>query len=148
MTTELFEILRGWFEVPPTVQLDLREVDSAVTELGDPMLIAAMAMRKLQALHLLATPGVVPTTDVVVTIVGDLDRALVQAPSRRLRVRAADTDWDRELDLLASGHQDDAPESADDADQEAEYFAGLHGQLHLAVHEVIVASDGEICYFS
>ena len=51
------------------VALDLNEIDSAVLELGDPTMIAALAMRKLQALHLLATPGVRTTTDVVVTIV-------------------------------------------------------------------------------
>jgi len=55
---EMFETLRRWFDVPPRVPLDLRAVDSAVVELGEPVMIAAVAMRKLQALHLLATPGV------------------------------------------------------------------------------------------
>ena len=80
VTAEMFSMLRRWFGVAPEVTLDLREVDSAVAELGDPMLIAALAMRKLQALHLLATPGVRTTTDVVVAIVNDLERALIQAP--------------------------------------------------------------------
>ena len=40
-------------------------------------MVAALAMRKLQALHLLSTPGVRTTTDVVVTIVQDIDRALI-----------------------------------------------------------------------
>ena len=44
-------------------------------------MIAAMAMRKLQALHLIATPGVLTTTDVILAIINDLDRALLQAPS-------------------------------------------------------------------
>ena len=73
ITAEMFAILRTWFDVPPRVTLDLVDVDSAVTELGDPVMIAALAMRKLQALNLLATPGVRTTTDVVVTIVSDLD---------------------------------------------------------------------------
>ena len=72
------------------VTLDLRQVDSAVAELGDPQMIAALAMRKLQALHLLATPGVRTTTDVVVAIVNDLERALVQAPNMRLKRQARD----------------------------------------------------------
>ena len=62
------------------VSIDLADIDSAVIELGDPEMIAALAMRKLQALRLLATPGVRTTTDVVVAIVNDLDRALLQAP--------------------------------------------------------------------
>ena len=75
-----------------------------MAELGDARMIAALAMRKLQALHLLSTPGVLTTTDVVVTIVQDLDRALIQAPNMRLKLQAAATDWDAafsELDLDA-----------------------------------------------
>ena len=69
-------------------------------ELGDPVLVAAMAMRKLQALHLLSTPGVRTTTDVVVAIVQDLQRALIQAPHMRLRLAASAADWDAELAAL------------------------------------------------
>jgi hypothetical protein len=149
VTAELFESLRNWFDVPPHVTLDLREVDSAVTELGDPVLIAAMAMRKLQALNLLSTPGVMTTTDVVVTIVGDLDRALLQAPTMRLRVQAAETDWDEAFELLADDdgpEGSEAPADADAADPEAERFQQLHGYLHQAVHAVIEASEGQIRY--
>ena len=41
-------------------------------------MIAAMAMQKLQALHLIATPGVLTTTDVILAIINDLDRALLK----------------------------------------------------------------------
>jgi hypothetical protein len=105
VTAELFATLRRWFAVPPEVAIDLREIDSAVGELGDPLMIAALAMRKLQALHLLATPGVMTTTDVVVTIVQDLDRALVQAPNMHLKLQAAATDWDAELAHLGDVHE-------------------------------------------
>ncbi|MDQ3342121.1 MAG: hypothetical protein M3524_00875, partial [Actinomycetota bacterium] len=71
----LFDLLRRWFAVPVSVSIDLRAVDSAVNELGDPQLVMAMAMRKLQALHLLTTPGVRTTTDVVLTVIQDLERA-------------------------------------------------------------------------
>lgn len=151
VTTELFATLRDWFDVPETVTLDLQEVDSAVTELGDPVLIAAMAMRKLQALHLLATPGVLTSTDVVVTMVGDLDRALLQAPTMHLRRRAEHTDWDAELARLDRGDLEagagaEAPEGADAGDPAVERFRMLHGRLHLAVQEVLDASGGDICY--
>src|SRR5690606_7184486 len=81
----LFNLLREWFDVPRTVTLDLAEVDSAVAELGDPQLVMAMAMRKLQALHLLTTPGVRTSSDVVLTVIQDLERALQQAPAMHLR---------------------------------------------------------------
>ena len=97
VTAELFALIRRWFAVPPAVTLDLAEVDSAVVEMGDPQMIAAMAMRKLQALHLIATPGVRTSTDVVVAIIQDLERALVQAPSMYISARAEATDWDQAL---------------------------------------------------
>jgi hypothetical protein len=149
VTAELFAMLRGWFGVPPEVRLDLSEVDSAVAELGDPVMIAALAMRKLQALHLLATPGVRTTTDVVVTIVSDLERALVQAPAMRLKLAAATADWDAALADLASGTDggDAAPEEPDDADPEADRFRFLHARLHDAVRAVIEASEGRIRHF-
>lgn len=147
VTTEMFATLRRWFEVPDRVTLDLAEVDSAVAELGDPLLIAAMAMRKLQALHLLATPGVRTTTDVVVTIVQDLQRALLQAPAMRLKVAVETTDWDAELASLGEpGPSADAPEATDAADPEVDRFRGQHALLVAAVEAVLQASDGEICY--
>ena len=102
---DLFGMLRRWFDVPAAVPIDLTDIDSAVLELGDPEMIAALAMRKLQALRLLATPGVRTTTDVVVAIVNDLDRALLQAPDLRLRRQVAGTDWDAALEQLSTGEQ-------------------------------------------
>ena len=142
VTEELFETLRTWFEVPAFVPLDLTDIDSAVMELGDPQRIAALAMRKLQALRLLSTPGVRTTTDVVVAIVNDLHRALLQAPSMRLRRVAAETDWDA---AFAALDQDDEPGDAFDA--EAERFRTLHSRLHDALVAVVRASDGEIRVF-
>ena len=139
-------MLRAWFDVPETVSLDLAGVDSAVEELGDPMLIMAMAMRKLQALRLLATPGVQTSTDVVVSIVQDLNRALIQAPSMRLEGAVEVTDWDAALaDLMSDPEQlDDAPADVDDDDPEASRFRMLHRNLHDAALAVLEASDGEI----
>ena len=145
-TAEMFAILRTWFDVPPRVTLDLVDVDSTVTELGDPVMIAALAMRKLQALNLLSTPGVITTTDVVVTIVSDLDRALVQAPVMRLRLAAEVTDWDAELAWLEGDEAavDEAPVQPTDSDPEAAHFRALHAKLHEAAEAVLEASGGEI----
>jgi hypothetical protein len=146
VAAEMFETLRRWFDVPPKVTLDLSEVDSAVTELGDPVLVAAMAMRKLQALHLLATPGVRTTTDVVVAIVQDLQRALIQAPAMRLKLAAAATDWDAELASLdhPAGSARSAPAAADQADPEADRFRALHVLVNVAMEATVAASEGRI----
>lgn len=150
VTEDLFNILRRWFDVPASVSLDLSDIDSAVVELGDPEMIAALAMRKLQALRLLATPGVRTTTDVVVAIVNDLDRALLQAPNLRLRRQAAGTDWDAALEQLSiDGPEADAGEvdQAESFDDEVALFRSLHQRLHEAAIAVVEASQGEIRIF-
>lgn len=152
VTEELFDTLGAWFEVPERVELTLGDVDAAVTELGEPVMIVAMAMRKLQTLRLLSTPGVETTTDVVVTLVQDLERTLVQAPAMRLRRAAARADWDAALAaLVASGateaDTDTPPADPEDADAEVQYFRELHGCLHDAVRAVVRASNGEIRRF-
>ena len=152
VTTEMFDTLRRWFGVPPLISLNLEAIDSAVTEMADPVLIAAMAMRKLQALNLLSTPGVRTTTDVIVTIVQDLDRALVQAPNMRLNVAAEQTDWDAALVALETAESDGVDTTAgspsvDDDDPEATYFREMHAKLHEAMFAVLQASDHEVRYF-
>jgi hypothetical protein len=158
VSAELFEVLRRWFNVEAAITLDLKTIDSAVHELGDPVLVAAMAMRKLQALHLVSTPGVLTTTDIVITIVQDLDRALIQAPEMRLAVAAAGTDWDAAfaaIDSDGAGDNPDAgasvvaaaPQSVDDSDAEVDRFHELHAMLHEAAFAVLSASDNEIKYF-
>ena len=133
--------------MPPRISLNLEVIDSAVSEMGDPVLIAAMAMRKLQALNLLATPGVRTTTDVIVTIVQDLDRALLQAPNMRLNLAAEQTDWDAALASMEEIDSATPPARAVDADDpEATRFRELHQKLHEAVYAVLTASDNEIRY--
>lgn len=149
VTEELFDTLREWFDVPPKAVISLDDIDAAVGELGDPVMIAALAMRKLQALRLLSTPGVRTSTDVVVSIVQDLNRALLQAPTMRLRLAAASTDWDAAFVALTDtdgGSDAEAPAAADDEDVESERFRALHAKLHEAVYAVLAASDGEIRY--
>lgn len=151
VTAALFVTLKRWFDVGDTVELDISEIDSAVSELGDPQMIASMAMRKLQALNLIATPGVRTSTDMVITIVNDLDRALLQAPAMYLSRQAEGTDWDAALAGLGadgSDAPDDAvPVASDDTDPELEEFHVQHSALHEAVHAVVEAAQGEIRYF-
>jgi hypothetical protein len=148
VTAELFDTLKDWFDVPSAVGLDLSAVDSekVVREMAEPAMIAALAMRKLQALHLLATPGVRTSTDVVVTIVQDLTRALLQAPVMRLRVAAEHTDWDAALAGLTDAGDIAAPDAITAVDPETERFEVLHSALHVAVQAVVALSDGEIVY--
>lgn len=58
MCSGLFARLKAWFDVPAVIQSDLTAVDAdcVVRDLRDPQLVAAFAMRKLQALHLLSIP--------------------------------------------------------------------------------------------
>ncbi|MFO7960714.1 MAG: hypothetical protein R6U94_07200 [Nitriliruptoraceae bacterium] len=169
ITAELFTTLKNWFDVADEVTISLADIDSAVEELGEPVLIAAMAMRKLQALRLLAQPGVRTTTDVVVTVVQDLDRALLQAPAMWLKRTAATTDWDAEFAALVD--EDDAATEGDspygasgdastpagegetspaasptpgDQDPAVTRFRELHAGLHRALRAVVTASEGEI----
>ena len=139
---QLFDLLRRWFDVPQSVTLDLRAVDSAVAELGEPQLVMAMAMRKLQALHLLTTPGVRTTTDVVLTVIQDLERALLQAPGMHLKQSAAATDWDAEFRAM------DGPvgelESDGGSDDELDVFRRSHMALHEAARAVLHITNGEI----
>jgi len=141
----LFNLLQNWFEVPQHVMIDLRAVDSAVAELADPQLVMAMAMRKLQALHLLTTPGVRTTTDVVLTVIQDLERALIQAPNMHLRSEAADTDWDAELAALGGRSKDAGPPSAAadvETFDEIEEFRRHHATLRAAARAVLLVSEG------
>ena len=146
---ELFTILKRWFSVPESVPLNLTDVDAVVLEMSDPVMIAALAMRKLQALRLLATPGVRTSTDVVLAIVNDLERALLQAPVMRLKLRASTVDWDAafaQLEVVEhpsrAGH---LPHDVAEADPEADYFRELHAEVHAAAFAVYEASNGEIC---
>ena len=144
---QLFLLLRTWFGVPEAVTLDLKAVDSAVAELGDPQLIMAMAMRKLQALHLLTTPGVRTTTDVVLTVIQDLERALLQAPGMHLRQSAADTDWDAEFAAMGgtgASTTPAAPVRDETGDDEIEIFRKHHAALHEAARAVLHITNGEI----
>ena len=74
---ELFTTMKRWFIVPDRITLDLSSIDAATREMGNPTMIAALALRKLQALALIATPGVHTTTDMVINMIQDLDRALI-----------------------------------------------------------------------
>jgi hypothetical protein len=136
----LFGLLQEWFDVPGHITLDLRAVDSAVAELGDPLLVMAMAMRKLQAFHLLTTPGIETTTDVVLTVIQDLQRALLQAPNMYLRNAAAETDWDAAFAALDQATDTDAAYN-----DEIAAFRHHHAALHEAARAVLHVSNGQIC---
>lgn len=140
----LFDLLRDWFAVAEHVTIDLRSVDSAVAELGEPQLVMAMAMRKLQALHLLTTPGVRTTTDVVLTVIQDLERALLQAPSMHLRQKAQQADWDAALAELEAGADTPAVEALAEEHDEIATFRQHHAALHEAARAVLHASEGQI----
>lgn len=75
-TAEAFGTLKEEFQVPDTYELVLRDVDAAEPFLTSTLDIAAITMRKIQALRWVTKPGVETANDVVVTLAADLLRAL------------------------------------------------------------------------
>jgi hypothetical protein len=75
-TSEAFETLKAEFQVPDTYELVLHDVDAAEPFLTSTLDIAAVTMRKIQALRWVAKPGVETANDVVVALAADLLRAL------------------------------------------------------------------------
>lgn len=136
---ELFTTLQRWFDVPSTLTLDLEGIESGNRELVDVQFVMGLAMRKLQALHLLTADHVVTTSDVVLTIAQDLERALQQAPRARLRREAARTDWDAELADLEG-----ESETVELNDAESRSFREAHQLIRAAAQAVLRASDGRI----
>ena len=144
VTEELFSTLKDWFDIPDQVPLPLAEVDPPAGSLTDPLMIAALAMRKLQGLRHISRPGVRTSTDVVVSIIQDLDRALLQAPTMWHKRAAASTDWDAAFADLVEDEGADAPTAVDDVDPKVKRFRELHANVHRALRAVVEASDGEI----
>jgi len=84
---------------------------------------------------------------VVLTVIQDLERALLQAPAMHLRDTAAATDWDAELAALDKrpGSADaETGEVTDDTNDEITRFRTHHAALHDAARAVLHASDGRI----
>jgi hypothetical protein len=75
-TSAAFETLKEEFQVPDTYELALHHVDAAESYLTSTADIAAVTMRKIQALRWVAKPGVETTNDIVVALAADLLRAL------------------------------------------------------------------------
>ena len=75
-TSAAFKTLKEEFQVPDTYELALHHVDAAESCLTNTVDIAAVTMRKIQALRWVAKPGVETTSDIVVALAADLLRAL------------------------------------------------------------------------
>ncbi len=75
-TQLVFGILKEEFQVPDIYELVLCDVDAAEPFLRDTVDIAAVTLRKIQALRWIAKPGVETTNDIVVCLAADLLRSL------------------------------------------------------------------------
>jgi hypothetical protein len=75
-TLAAFRTLKEEFQVPDIYELALHHVDAAELCLTNTVDIAAITMRKIQALRWVAKPGVETTNDIVVALAADLLRAL------------------------------------------------------------------------
>lgn len=76
ITADVFEILKQEFKVPDIYELRLHHVDAAEQFLAETFDIAAVTLRKIQALRLVSKSGIETTSDVVVALAADLQRAL------------------------------------------------------------------------
>jgi hypothetical protein len=89
VSEQLFRILRENFPVGDHYVLPLENVDAAEAELRSLIGVAAMAMRKLQALRLISKPDERTSNDVVVGLCAELNRALCELvghlPTQELR---------------------------------------------------------------
>jgi hypothetical protein len=88
---EVFRTLKEEFQVPDTYELVLHDVDAAEPFLKNTLDIAAVTMRKIQALRWVTKPGVETANDVVVTLAADLLRALDYLAERCDGETTADT---------------------------------------------------------
>ncbi|MDQ2727195.1 MAG: hypothetical protein M3Y91_04875 [Actinomycetota bacterium] len=122
-------------ETPLTIELDVSAIDSdaAVGQLKDRGLVAGLAMRKLQALHCVATPGVTTAVDVVLGLIDGVLRALVEAPDAYMQRRAALCDWDQEFDALDNGLIWRNPQRTDEELEEFSRCTATLGELHKVV---------------
>lgn len=75
-TPRIFRTLKAEFQVPDTYELPLHDVDAAEPFLSNTRDVAAITLRKIQALRWVTKPGVETTNDIVVTLAADLLRAL------------------------------------------------------------------------
>jgi hypothetical protein len=150
VSERLFNTLRSWFDVPIAVSLPLLDVDDGTEGFSEPAMVAALAMRKLQALRLLARPGVRTTTDVVVTMIQDLDRALSEAPIMHAKHSRSDPHLAEAVAAIRNGTTDEylsqlRPRSAQ---SETLLFLVDHQMVKRAAVAVLEASPGTICIFA
>lgn len=75
-TAEAFGTIKEVFGVPGVYELLLHDIDAAEPFLQNTLDIAAVAMRKIQALRWVAKSGTKTTNDIVVTLAADLLRTL------------------------------------------------------------------------
>lgn len=72
----VFKIIKDEFKVPDIYELALHDVDAAEPVFTTTHYIAAITMRKIQAVRWVAKPGVEIANDAVVTLAADLQRSL------------------------------------------------------------------------
>ena len=77
---KLFNTLRKWFDVQPNVTIDLTEIDSAITELGESEMIVH-GNAKTPSATFDRNSRSFNHNRCILAIINDLDRALLQAPS-------------------------------------------------------------------
>jgi hypothetical protein len=130
-SASLFALLRESFEVPMHHMLVLDSVDSARHDLRRTHDIAAVTMRKVQALRLVSTPGELTRNDVVICLLNELAISL-----ETLAIR-----------LIGDNDKNDE-EYSDDLfmrrQEQATSLIELRNQINEAGRHVMFLGDGDI----
>jgi hypothetical protein len=87
---DLFDLIKGAFEVGESYLLSLAHVDAIEGELHDTTPLAAFTLRKVQAMRHVARPGIQTSVGTVVSLVSELTAALGGLAERCRDRRAAD----------------------------------------------------------
>lgn len=130
-SASLFILLRDLFEVPPCYILVLGTVDSARRDLRRTHDLAAITMRKVQALRLVTTPGELTRSDVVIGLIAELTRSL-----EALAIRLLDDNGQKNGE-----HPDDLFMRRR---EQAKSLIELRNQINEAGRHVMLLGDGEI----
>lgn len=129
-SARLFALLRESFEVPMRHTLVLDSVDSARHDLRRTHDIAAVTMRKVQALRLVTIPGELTRSDIVICLIAELAISLETLAIRL--IGDSGNDEGRSDDLFVRRRE------------QAGILIELRNRINEAGRHVMLLGDGEI----
>ena len=140
----LFDLFKAWYEIDDSYNLVLTSV-APDEEWRDSKGVFALAMRRLQALHHVATSSTDTTTLQVASLIYGTLQAISEAHARRLLHLGQPSKIDRSFALLLGGHLDHSvPSQVDDSDPEFEQFKTAVVSLLDVLNRITQLSRGAV----